>query len=131
MTLRLHNDTRNAKVDAATARLNGGELRIYTGSQPASPADAATGTLLATVTLASPAFSAAVNGTATGSDPASVTAAASGTAGWFRALTSAGATVLDGSVTVTGSGGDMTLSSTALTAGGAVDITSFTYTQPA
>lgn len=131
MTVRLHTDTRNAKVDAATARLNGGSLRIYTGAQPAAATDAATGTLLATVTLPNPAFGASANGTATATDPASVNASASGTAGWFRAVTSGGATVFDGSVTATGAGGDMTLSSTALTSDGAVDITSFTYTQPA
>lgn len=131
MALREHTDTRNAKTDAAVARLNGGSLKIYTGSQPAAATDAATGTLLATVALANPAFGASANGTATATDPASVNASASGTAGWFRAVTSGGATVFDGSVTASGAGGDMTLSSTALTSGAAVDITSFTYTQPA
>ena len=54
-----------------------------------------------------------------------------GTAGWFRVTDSNGAGVYDGSVSATGGGGDLQLSSTALATGISVDITSLTYTTPA
>jgi hypothetical protein len=106
-----------------------GTIQIRSGTRPAAN-DAATGTLLATVTLADPAFGAPVNGVATLTDPAPVTAAAAGTATWFRALDSTGATVMDGLVTATGGGGDLTLATTALTVGLSVDITGGTVTMP-
>ena len=60
-----------------------------------------------------------------------MTAVAAGTAGWFRAYDSTGAAVFDGAVTATGGGGELQLGSTSLSSGIQVDITSFTYTQPA
>lgn len=121
--------TRNAKADAVGTRLSGGTVEIRSGSQPATADDAATGTLLATVTLGT--APSASSGVVTMPDPASVNASATGTATWFRAKTSGAATVLDGSVTATGGGGQMQLSSTSLTSGAPVDISSFNYTEPA
>jgi hypothetical protein len=95
-------------------------IEIRTGTKPATPETAATGTLLATVAI-SGSFTAS-GGTLTAADPASVTVAASGTAGYFRLKTSGGTAKLDGTVTATGSGGDMQLSTTALVAGGTVDL---------
>ena len=130
MPLRLPTGTRNSIVDAVTALVGStGTLKIYSGSQPATANDAASGTLLATVTMG--AWGAASSGTANGADPVSVNASATGTAGWFRAASSGGTTVFDGDVTATGGGGVMTLSSTALTSGNPVDITSVTVTMPA
>lgn len=135
MPLRLATGTRNAKADAAVDRLDAGAaagtIKIYSGSQPATPETAASGTLLATVTLADPAFGAASTGVASLTDPASVNAAATGTAGWARFADSDGNVVFDGDVTATGGGGVVTLSSTSLTSGSPVDITGGTYTQPA
>ncbi|NUO35511.1 MAG: hypothetical protein HOQ27_10685 [Dermatophilaceae bacterium] len=136
MPLRLSDSVRNAKVDAAVGKLNagvgttGGTIKIYSGAQPATPATAATGTLLATVLLANPAFGAAAGGSASLTDPASVNAAATGTAGWARFTDRDGNAVFDGDVTATGGGGIVTLSSTALTSGAPVDITGGTYSQP-
>lgn len=135
MPLRIPTASQNAACDAIVDRADAGagpgEIRIYSGAQPASANDAASGTLLATVVLADPAFGAAASGVATGTDPASVNATTTGTAGWFRLTDSAGATVLDGDVTATGGGGVMTLSTTSLTATYAVDITALTVTMPA
>ena len=135
MAIRLATATRNAMVSAVIAQIDadasGGSIKIYSGSQPATAQDAATGTLLATVALAKPSFSAPSNGSASGADPAAVTAAATGTAGWFRLADNTGDTVFDGSVTASGGGGDMTLSSTSIVSGGSVDITSLTITMPA
>lgn len=89
----------------ATAIGSGGSIEIRTGSAPATPETAATGTLLATVAI-SGSFSAS-GGAITSADPASVTVAATGTAGYFRLKTSGGTAIIDGTVTATGGGGDM------------------------
>jgi len=132
--LRLSTAARNAATDAISALVDAdagaGKILVYTGAQPATPNTAATGTLLATVTLADPAFAAAVNGTATGSDPVAVTASATGTAGWWRMTDNSGDAVMDGDVTATGGGGSMEVSSTSITSGGSFDITSLSHTTP-
>lgn len=135
MTIRLATTARNAATDAVVDLLDAGSgpatIKLYTGAQPGSAQDAATGTLLATVTLADPAFGAASSGSATLTDAAAVTAAASGAAGWFRAADSDGNTVFDGSVSNTSGSGDLKLSTVDIVAGGSVDLTGGTYSTPA
>lgn len=134
MPLRIATTARNAIVNAIRDLIDAGSgagvIEIRTGSQPTTPQDTATGTLLATVTLPDPSLPAASSGTAS-SDPASVTAVATGTAGWCRVKDSTGAAVLDGEVTATGGGGTLTLGTTSLSTGLTVDITSFSVTMPA
>lgn len=136
MATRIPTNVRNAMVNAAVDLIDAGPaagtVQIRTGAQPASAGSAATGTLLGTLTLSDPAFVDAVNGTATASAVTGDSSAdASGTAGWFRVLDSTGATVMDGSITGAGGGGDMILDSTAIVAGGTISVTSWTVTQPA
>ena len=126
------NNACDAVVDLLDAGAGAGTLKIYSGSQPASANDAATGTLLATITLADPAFGAASTGVATlAGTPLSGTGVAAGTAGWARLADSTGATVLDGSVTATGGGGQIELATTTISVGVTVQITSGTVTMPA
>jgi len=120
----------DAIVDSLDAGSGAGTIQIRSGTRPADPATTATGTLLATVTCIDPAFGAASSGVATIADPAGVTAAATGTASWFRALDSNNAACFDGSVTATGGGGDLTLSSTSVVSGTTVDVTGGTITVP-
>lgn len=90
----------NAEADALAAQFNGGKMRIYDGAQPAT-ADTAitTQTLLAELTYANPAFGAAVAGLITANAiTTDVDADATGIAAWFRAVTSGGATIMDGTV---------------------------------
>jgi hypothetical protein len=124
-TTKLATATTNAKADAVGTLLSGGTLEIRSGTAPATADDAATGTLLATVTLGT--ADPAALGLVSFGDPASVNASATGTATWYRAKASGGATVLDGDVGTTGA--SLNLSSTSLTSGNPVDISSFTYTQ--
>jgi hypothetical protein len=98
----------------------GSSIEIRSGSKPATPETAATGTLLATVAI-SGSFTSS-GGVLTAADPASVSIVATGTAGYFRLKTSGGTAKVDGTVTATGGGGDMTLSSTSLVSGGTVDL---------
>ena len=87
---------RNEALDALLANVDGGLLRIYTGSAPSLPTDAATGTLLAELTLSNPAFAAASGGVATANSVTSEDAApASGTAGYARLTKSGGTGVID------------------------------------
>lgn len=135
MATRLAAAARNAAcngiVDLVDAGAGAGTLKIYSGTQPANGDAAEAGTLLATVTLADPAFGNASAGVATGTDPAAVDPVASGNAGWFRVEDSTGANVYDGSVTATGGGGDLQLSNIAIGPGINVDITSLSFTVPA
>lgn len=136
MATRIPTARRNAAadllVDAIDAGSGPGTIQIRSGAQPATANDAASGTLLATLTCSDPAFGAASDGVATANAITGDSSAdATGTAGWFRVLDSSGATVLDGSITASGGGGDMILSTTSIVAGGAVNVTSWTVTQPA
>lgn len=123
--------TANAIADAVAARCDGGTVKIYDGAQPATAdTGVTTQTLLATCTFANPAFSAAAAGVATAhAITQDASADASGTAAWFRAETSGGATVLDGSVGV-GSGFDCNVVTTTVTAGDPFPIASMTITAP-
>src|SRR5687767_6254900 len=108
MALSLATTARNAMCDALVDLLDAGaaagKIEIRTGTRPANPNTAATGTLLATVTLIDPAFGAAATGAATLADPVAVTAVATGTATWCRFLDSNNNAVMDGDVTATGGG---------------------------
>lgn len=113
-------------VDAGTGP---GTVKVYTGAQPATANDAASGTLLATFTLNDPAFAVSGPVATLDVDPVvSTTGAATGTPGWFRLADSAGATVMDGAV---GSGAELTLNTAQITATETVTVTSFTVTMPA
>lgn len=144
MSLGISNAVRNAAADAATGVFDGGtgRVNIYTGSKPATPATAATGTLLATLSLNSDAADPAVNGTADfNAITSDTTADASGTAGWFRIYNSdetapgsaGGATDnrIDGTCSGPGGGGDLEFDDDAIVAGGTVAISSFSITVPA
>lgn len=94
----------NAIADALAALADGGFLRIYDGTQPAT-ADTAitTQVLLVELTFGTPAFAAASGGVANANDIGSGVCAATGTATWFRVFRSNGTTVVfDGSVGVSG-----------------------------
>lgn len=135
MALRLALASRNAAVDAVIDRLDLGTgaatIQIRSGAQPATPETAASGTLLATVTLLDPATPAATaSGTGTIANPVAVTGAADGTAGWARFLDSSGAVVMDCNITATGGGGDITLSTTTISTGVSVDLDAITFTVP-
>ena len=124
--------TRNAAADAQTARCNGGTVKLYSGTRPATGETALSGnTLLATGTFGSPAFGAASNGVATANAIAQENnAPAGGVATFARLFTSGGATVADVSVTVNGGGGELQINSTTIVAALIVQFGALTYTQP-
>lgn len=121
---------RNAELNALAPLANNGYIRIYTGSIPATPETAASGTLLAELRFNATAFGAAAAGVITANSITQDSSADNtGTAGYYRALQSDGTTALwDG--TVGTAGADLNLNSTSISAGVIVQITSLTVTLP-
>lgn len=131
MTLQYSVTVRNAKLDAVeTAIGTSAVLKIRTGAAPADCATADSGTVLATLTLPSDWMAAASGGTKAKSGTWEDTSAdATGTAAHFRLYASDGTTChAQGTVTVTGGGGDMTVDNTSFVAAQSFSITSFTLT---
>ena len=120
-----------AAVNAFTALLNSGSIKIYTGTQPALNG-ALTGTLLVTMTFGATAFASATasGGTVTGTANAitSGTAAATGTAGYHALVKSDGTTVV-ATGTVGTSGADLNLNTLSISSGNTVSCSSYLVTQ--
>ena len=131
MTIQLSTRVRNAKLDAMETTIGTAPLlRIYSGSMPATPATAPSGTLLAEMTLPSDWMAAAAAGAkAMAGTWQDGSANAAGTAGYYRIYDSPGTNCdLQGTVTATGGGGDLTLNNVVLAAGQQVSVTSYTWT---
>jgi hypothetical protein len=139
------------ETGSVEAAITLGFLLIYSGSQPASANDAATGSLLATIAVDDgatgltfdPIVTAGTLPKAAG-ETWSGTAVLTGTAGWFRfnelstnkagTETAAGTggvsnVAMDGSIAVTG--GDINMSNVAVTSGALQSVTVFNIVQPA
>ena len=86
---------------------------------------------VATLTFANPAFGAAASGTATAGAIVSDTNATGGTIAKARFKNNAGTDKVICSVTGTGGGGDIELSSVTVSAGQTVSMSSLTYSAPA
>lgn len=107
-------------VDRIDAGAGAGTLEFQT----------AAGVEVATLTFSDPAFGAAASGIATASAISSDTNATGGTIAKAVIKDSTGAEVWTCSVTATGGGGDIQLSSVVISAGQTVSMTSLTYTAP-
>jgi len=131
MSVQLSTSVRNARLDAIETAIGTSPiLKIRSGSAPANCAAADSGTVLATLTLPSDWMAAAASGSKAKSGTwEDVSADATGTAGHFRIYDSGGSTChLQGTITATGGGGDMTAASTSVTAGQDIVVTGFTLT---
>lgn len=104
-------------------------IKFYTGSVPATPTTAATGSLLGTLTCA------ATFGTVSGSVltlstiTGDTSADATGAWGYARIATSSGTGIIDVDVTTTGGGGTIVMGAASCVQGASLDITSFTITE--
>jgi hypothetical protein len=128
MAIQLSVAARNARLDAIETAVGAtAKLQIRTGAQPASCAAAASGTLLAELTLPSDYLAAASSGSKSKSGTWSGTGVAAGTAGHFRIVDNAGTTChLQGSITATSGGGDMELDNTSIAVSQTVTVNTFT-----
>lgn len=117
----------NARLDAIEVTIGTAPLiRFYTGAKPTNCAAAASGTLLASVALPSDWMAAATAAAKAKTGTWSGTFSAAGTVGHYRIYDSTGTTChQQGSVTLTGSGGDMTLDNVDAANGQAWTVTTF------
>lgn len=133
MSLQFSTTYRNALLNQLATTAGGSEvIKIWTGSAPANCAASDSGTKLAEYDLgASGDWNAASGGAMTLAGlTLSATAAGTGTAGYFRLYNSSANCHMQGTVTATGGGGDMTLDNTNIASGQTVQITGFTLTAP-
>lgn len=129
MAFQFSTSARNAALDAIeTAIGTAAILKIRTGAAPATCGTADSGTVLASMTLPSDWLAAAASGSKAKSGTwEDASADGTGTAAHFRVYASDGTTChIQGSVTATGGGGDLTLDNTSIASGQDVTITSFT-----
>ena len=123
---------RNARADVIETTIGASAvLKVRTGAVPASCATADSGTVLSTVTLPADWMAAASNGSKAKSGTWQDTSAdATGTAAHFRIYASDGTTChIQGIVTATGGGGDMTLDNVSLASGQTFTVTAFTINE--
>lgn len=124
---------RNARLTAIITAIDGGAgagtIKLYTGTRPATGGAITSQTLLGTLTFSDPCGT--VSGgvltfsTVTGDSSAD----ADGTAAWARIADSTGTFVADVGVGVSGSGMEVIMNTTAIVAGGSIDITSAQITE--
>ena len=128
MTVQLGTTLRNNMLDQVESTTGtSANLDIRTGAQPANCAAADSGSLLVTIALPSDWMAAASSGSKAKSGTWSATASGTGTAAHFRIKDSTGTTChLQGSVTVGGGGGDMTVDNTSINSGQTVTVNTFT-----
>lgn len=131
MAIQLSAAVRNARLDAIETTISTAPvLRIRTGAPPANCAAARTGTVLATMTLPSDWMAAASGGSkALSGTWQDLTADATGTAAHFEIMDSSVTTChMQGTVTATGGGGDMTITNTSIATNDPITVTTFTLT---
>lgn len=131
MAIQLSAAVRNARLDAIETAIGASAiLKIRSGAAPANCAAADSGTVLATLNLPADWMAAASAGskalTGTWQD---ASADATGTAAHFRIYANDGTTChMQGTVTVTGGGGDLQLDNASIASGQTVTITAFSLT---
>lgn len=131
MAVQLSVAVRNARLDAIETAIGASAvLKILTGSPPADCATADSGTTVATVVCPADWMADAASGSKALSGTWSESSAdATGTAGYFRLYDATATTChMQGTVTLTGGGGDMTVDNTSFAAGQTFTVTSFTLT---
>lgn len=113
--------TRSGIADYVVDQLDGGTLVFYQANGT---------TEVATLTFGTPAFGAAATGVATANAITQDSNATGGTTTIANLVTSGASEIVECSVTSTGGGGDIELSSNVISAGATVQVSSLTYTAP-
>lgn len=129
MTLQIATSTQNARLDAVEADIGASPvLKIRTGTQPLDCATADSGTVVMSITLSSDWMDVASGGTKSFSDlPGTFTASGTGVGDHFRLYKSDGITcMMQGSVTLTGGGGNITMSNNNVVSGFTYTVNAFT-----
>lgn len=130
MAVQLSEAVRNGRLNQVES-VAGTAAKLYlrTGTQPANCGAADSGSLLVTMDLPSDWMNDASGGQKTKLGTWTGTATGAGTIGHFRIKDSTGTTChVQGSVTVTAGGGDMTVDNTSVEVDQVVNVTLFTLT---
>lgn len=128
MALDLNNLLANALLDRFDTEFPAGSMLEIRSGARAGAENAATGTLLASITLPATPWAAASGGSKAKSGVwQDASADAAGTAAHYRLKNATDTRRIEGTVTATGGGGDLTLDNTVLAAGQQVTINTFTY----
>ncbi len=137
MAIRISTAVRNAALNGGSvAEIIDGDsgnatLEIYAGAVHASFGTAPSGAKIATTTLSRPSFQDAASGSMTAySVTSDVSADNTGTMGCFVIKSPDGAIQIDGSVTVTAGGGNITFASVSATAGDTIAMSSIVIAMP-
>ena len=129
MTIQLSVAVRNGMLDAIETVIGpGAVIKMRTGAAPANNAAADTGTVVASITTASDFMGAASNGAKAFSNTplTDVSADNTGTIGHYRVYAADGTTChMQGTVTLTGNGGDMTVDNNVVNQGQQFSITTW------
>ena len=137
-TIKFRDTSKTAILNAIKTDIDSGaaagKLLIYSGTIPATPETAATGTLLAELPLSYPMGSITGSGSSLALTFAAITqdssANATGVAGYARVVTSSGTSIYDCDVSTTGGGGVLQLNTINIVAGGPVLVTAFMISVP-
>ena len=132
MAQQFSTSVRNARLDAIETTIGASAiLKLRTGAQPADCGTADSGTVLATLNLPSDWLAAASGGTKSKAGTWQDTSADNtGTVAHFRIYDSGGTTChWQGSVTITGGGGDMEIDNTSVATGQSITVTALTLTE--
>lgn len=136
MAVQLSVRVRNARGDALETTIGASpKLRLYSGAQPANCGAGRTGTLVCEIALPADWLTAASAGVKSLSGAWSGVGAAGAGAGTnvghYAIMDSAGTNCDEqGSVTATGGGGDMTIDNINVATGQAVNVLTFSHTEP-
>lgn len=134
MIIKLATSVRNAMAQAILDALDVGSgpavLEFYDGAMPANLGAVTTQVLLGAVTFSDPSGTISGGVLTFGTVTQDSAADASGTASWVRIKASTGTVVIDGDVTNTGGTGFVKMNTTAIVAGGPIQVSSGALTMP-
>ena len=130
MALQYSVTVRNAQLDVVESTIGTTPvITFFSGSPPANCAAADTGTVLDTFALPSDWMAAASSGSKAKSGTWTMSGDAAGTIGHFRIKESTNTTChIQGTVTATGGGGDLTVDNVVFAAGQSFTVTSYSWT---
>lgn len=130
--LDLNNTLADAILDRYDTEFPAGSILEIRSGAPAGAQNAAGGALLCSITLPAGPWAASAGGSkakaGAWTDVGTVAAGGGTNAGHFRLKNAAGTKLEEGTITVTGGGGDATIDNLSIATGQAVTVTSYTHT---
>jgi hypothetical protein len=130
MTVQTDAAVRTARLDAiSTVWGTNPKIHLYTGTQPANTATAASGTKIIEVTITPAAASGSTKDMLGGAKSGAATGAGTNVAGYYRVYNTAGSTCYEQG-TVGTSGTDLIIDNTSINNGQTVNFNTFTKTEP-